>query len=75
MAKSQKPFFLHGGIEETFLSTQNMLKLHNHEAMINMACILKATQAKVGRYITHAMPSFFHSSEVGSKCNSSYTNS
>ena len=35
-----------------------MLKLHNHKLMINMACILKATQAKVGRYITHAMPSF-----------------
>ena len=44
-----------------------MLKHHNHKVMINMACILKATKAKVGRYITHAMPSFYHSSEVGSK--------
>ena len=53
--------------KKTFLFTQNMLKHHNHKVMINMACILKATKAKVGRYITHAMPSFFHSSEVGSK--------
>ena len=67
--------FYSGGIKETFIFTQNMLKLHNHKAMINMACIVKATEAKVGRYITHAMPSFFHSSEVGSKCNSSNTNS
>ena len=58
MAKSQKPFFFTREIKETFLFTQNMLKLHNHSSMINMACILKATQAKVGRYITHAMPSF-----------------
>ena len=43
--------------------------------MINMASILKAIQAEVGRYITHAMPSFFHSSEVGSKWNSDNTGS
>ena len=41
----------------------------------NIACILKATKVKVGKYITHAMPFFFHSSEVGSKCNSNNTGS
>jgi len=40
-----------------------------------MACILKATKAEVGKYITHAMPSSFHSSEVGSKCNNDNTGS